>query len=58
MSKILVKNRDQVVQGQEIGDIGQTGQVATPQLHFEIRYAPSARDKAVPIDPMLVLPQR
>jgi murein DD-endopeptidase MepM/ murein hydrolase activator NlpD len=58
MSKILVKNRDQVTQGQEIGDIGQTGQVASPQLHFEIRYAPSAKDKAVPIDPMLVLPQR
>ena len=58
MSKILVKNRDQVVQGQEIGDVGQSGQVPTPQLHFEIRYAPSAKDKAVPIDPMLVLPQR
>ena len=58
MAHIMVKNRDQVTQGQEIGDIGQTGQVATPQLHFEIRYAPSARDKAVPIDPMLVLPQR
>jgi murein DD-endopeptidase MepM/ murein hydrolase activator NlpD len=58
MSRILVKNRDQVTQGQEIGDIGQTGQVASPQLHFEIRYAPSARDKAVPIDPMLVLPAR
>ena len=58
MSHILVKNRDQVVQGQQIGAVGQTGQVAQPQLHFEIRYAPSARDKAVPIDPMLVLPQR
>jgi murein DD-endopeptidase MepM/ murein hydrolase activator NlpD len=58
MAHILVKNRDQVTQGQQIGDVGQTGQVAAPQLHFEIRYAPSARDKAVPIDPMLVLPQR
>ena len=58
MSKILVKNRDQVTQGQEIGDVGQTGQVASPQLHFEIRYAPSAKDKAVPIDPMLVLPAK
>jgi murein DD-endopeptidase MepM/ murein hydrolase activator NlpD len=58
MAHILVKNRDQVVQGQQIGSVGQTGQVPTPQLHFEVRYAPSARDKAVPIDPMLVLPQR
>jgi murein DD-endopeptidase MepM/ murein hydrolase activator NlpD len=58
MGRILVKNRDQVVQGQEIGVIGQTGQVDRPQLHFEIRYAPSPKDKAAPVDPALVLPQR
>jgi murein DD-endopeptidase MepM/ murein hydrolase activator NlpD len=58
MSRILVKNRDQVVQGQEIGAVGQTGKVGAPQLHFEVRYAPSAKDKAVPIDPMLVLPAK
>jgi murein DD-endopeptidase MepM/ murein hydrolase activator NlpD len=58
LSKILVKNRDQVTQGQEIGSVGQTGQVDRPQLHFEIRYAPSAKDKAVPVDPMLILPAR
>ena len=58
MSRILVKNRDQVVQGQQIGAIGQTGQVDRPQLHFEIRYAPSPKDKATPVDPALVLPTR
>lgn len=58
LSRILVKNRDRVSQGQPIGAIGQTGQVAGPQLHFEIRYAPTSRDKASPVDPMLVLPQR
>ena len=58
MSRILVKNRDQVVQGQQVGAIGQTGSVDRPQLHFEIRYAPSPKDKAVPIDPMLLLPGR
>ena len=58
MGRILVKNRDQVVQGQQIGVVGQTGQVDRPQLHFEIRYAPSPKDKAIPVDPALVLPAR
>jgi len=50
-----VKIREHVSQGSEIGQVGQTGGVAQPQLHFEIRYAPSPRDKARPIDPNLVL---
>ena len=58
MSRILVKNRDQVVQGQQLGVVGQTGSVDSPQLHFEIRYAPSPKDKAAPVDPMLLLPNR
>jgi murein DD-endopeptidase MepM/ murein hydrolase activator NlpD len=58
MSRILVKNRDQVRQGQQIGVVGQSGSVDRPQLHFEIRYAPSPKDKATPIDPMLLLPPR
>ena len=58
MSRILVKNRDQVVQGQQIGAVGQSGSVDRPQLHFEIRYAPSPKDKATPVDPALVLPER
>jgi len=36
--------------------VGSTGGVDRPQLHFEIRYAPTPADKARPIDPMLVLP--
>ena len=35
----------------------QTGGVSQPQLHFEVRYAPTAKDKPRTIDPMLVLPQ-
>jgi murein DD-endopeptidase MepM/ murein hydrolase activator NlpD len=50
-----VKIRQHVSQGDEIGQVGQTGGVDTPQLHFEVRYAPSPRDKARPIDPTLVL---
>jgi len=56
LDSIEVKMRQQVTQGQEIGLAGQTGGVDRPQLHFEIRYAPTPKDKARPIDPMLVLP--
>ena len=57
LKSLDVKMRQTVTQGQEIGAVGQTGGVGQPQLHFEVRYAPSTRDKARPIDPMLVLPQ-
>jgi murein DD-endopeptidase MepM/ murein hydrolase activator NlpD len=57
LKSLDVKMRQTVTQGQEIGVVGETGGVTQPQLHFEVRYAPSTRDKARPIDPMLVLPQ-
>jgi murein DD-endopeptidase MepM/ murein hydrolase activator NlpD len=57
LAGIDVKMRQMVTQGQQIGAVGQTGGVTQPQLHFEIRYAPTPRDKARPIDPMLVLPK-
>ncbi len=52
-----VKMRQTVAQGQQIGMVGQSGGVPEPQLHFEVRYAPSVKDKARPIDPALVLPR-
>lgn len=58
LGRIAVSNRDQVTQGQQIGVGGQTGTVDQPQLHFEIRYAASPADKALPVDPSLVLPER
>jgi len=58
LANIEVKNRDQVSSGQQIGEVGQTGAVDRPQLHFEIRYAPTPRDKATPVDPMTLLPAR
>ncbi len=45
-SEILVKRDDHVKRGQIIAKAGQTGQVAAPQLHFEIRKGSS------PVDPM------
>lgn len=57
MSRVDVKMQQKVVQGQQIGQAGTTGGVTEPQLHFEVRYAPTPQDRARPIDPKLVLPK-
>jgi murein DD-endopeptidase MepM/ murein hydrolase activator NlpD len=50
-----VKNNQKVTKGEIIGQVGQSGVIDRPQLHFEVRYTPST-DIARPIDPTLVLP--
>ena len=35
--KLLVKKGDQVVRGQVVAQVGSTGRVDSPQLHFEMR---------------------
>ncbi len=57
LSVTTVKIKDHVEQGDEVGEVGQTGGAQVPELHFEIRYAATPRDKAKPINPALVLPQ-
>jgi len=57
LSTTEVKMRQQVAQGATLGAVGQTGGVTEPQLHFEVRYAPTPKDKARPVDPGLVLPK-
>jgi murein DD-endopeptidase MepM/ murein hydrolase activator NlpD len=57
LARVDVKMQDAVSQGQQIGQVGATGGVSEPQLHFEVRYAPSPKDKARPVDPALVLPR-
>jgi len=57
LDQVDVQMKDEVTQGQVVGTVGATGGVTSPQLHFEVRYAPSPADKARPIDPTLVLPQ-
>ncbi len=57
LSRVDVKMQQKVVQGQQIGQAGTTGGVTEPQLHFEVRYAPTPQDRARPIDPKLVLPK-
>jgi murein DD-endopeptidase MepM/ murein hydrolase activator NlpD len=59
LGRVEVKMQQKVMQGQQIGQAGQTGGVPEPQLHFEVRYAPNplAGDRARPVDPKLVLPK-
>ncbi|MCL2439701.1 MAG: LysM peptidoglycan-binding domain-containing protein [Alphaproteobacteria bacterium] len=47
--KLLVKKNQRVVRGEHIAEVGRTGRVSTPQLHFEIR------ERTRSIDPMTVL---
>jgi murein DD-endopeptidase MepM/ murein hydrolase activator NlpD len=56
LASASVKIKDHVTQGMQIGTVGTSGGVEQPQLHFEVRYATSPRERARPIDPALVLP--
>jgi len=57
LGRVDVKMTQNIVQGQQIGQAGSTGGVSEPQVHFEVRYAPTPQDRARPIDPKLVLPK-
>lgn len=57
LARVDVKMQQKVVQGQQLGQVGTTGGVSEPQLHFEVRYAPTPQERARPIDPKLVLPK-
>ena len=48
-NKLYVKEGDEIKQGQEIGEVGTTGNSTGPHLHFEIRYQERY------IDPQLVV---
>ena len=56
LGRVNVSMRQRVTQGQEIGTVGTSGGASEPQLHFEVRFAPTPADRARPIDPALVLP--
>ena len=57
LARVDVKMRETVTQDQEIGEVGQSGGVPEPQLHFEVRYAATPIEKARPVNPLLVLPE-
>ena len=48
-NNLYVKEGDLIKQGQEIAEVGSTGNTTGPHLHFEIRY----QDRC--IDPQLIL---
>jgi murein DD-endopeptidase MepM/ murein hydrolase activator NlpD len=56
LDTVNVAMKQQVSQGQSLGSVGMTGGATQPELHFEVRYAPTPADKAKPVDPVLVLP--
>jgi murein DD-endopeptidase MepM/ murein hydrolase activator NlpD len=56
LARLSVQMRQIITQGEEIGQVGQTGGVTEPELHFEVRYKAGAGEKAKPIDPLVVLP--
>ena len=56
LDSVSVQMRQQVSQGQTLGSVGMSGGLTEPELHFEVRYAPTPADKARPVDPSLVLP--
>jgi len=45
LSKVLVKTNDDVSKGQIIGQVGVSGGVSSPRLHFEVRL------EGKPVDP-------
>lgn len=47
LDKSLVKKGDTIKRGQSIGTVGSTGQVDTPQLHFEVRRGTDAKNPQV-----------
>ena len=56
LAKINVKMQAIVSRESVIGQVGRTGNVDAPQLHFEIRHAASAAEKPKPVDPSQFLP--
>jgi murein DD-endopeptidase MepM/ murein hydrolase activator NlpD len=57
LSRALVSMRQRISQGDQLGLVGTSGGVSEPQLHFEVRYSPSPKEKARAVDPGLVLPK-
>jgi murein DD-endopeptidase MepM/ murein hydrolase activator NlpD len=56
LDTVDVQMKQHVTQGESVGSVGLTGGATEPELHFEVRYAPTPADKARPVDPVLVLP--
>ena len=51
-SRVYVENRDRVVQGQHIGDIGASGRATGPHLHWSLKWKNSRLDPLLFTGPM------
>jgi murein DD-endopeptidase MepM/ murein hydrolase activator NlpD len=52
MKSASVQKGDIIKQGQQVGTVGRTGNISSPQLHFALRH------KKKPVNPMKFLPRR
>ncbi len=43
-NSLYVKQGDKIIQGQEIAEVGSTGNSTGPHLHFEIRFSEKTLD--------------
>ena len=57
LSRIAVKEGDEVSRGQTIGAVGATGRVTGPHLHFAVRWHGARVDPALLLGPVSALPE-
>lgn len=53
--EVLVERGDQVVQGQEIGRVGNTGMSTNSHLHYEVRRRNGTSSELEPVDPRIYI---
>jgi murein DD-endopeptidase MepM/ murein hydrolase activator NlpD len=55
LEEILVRRGAQVVRGEKIGTVGNTGWSTSPHLHFEVRLTNSEDSEPEPVDPRIFI---
>jgi murein DD-endopeptidase MepM/ murein hydrolase activator NlpD len=55
LQDILVRRGAQVVRGEQIGTVGNTGWSTSPHLHFEVRLTDSEGSEPKPVDPRIFI---